>query len=128
MFAQRGLRLLPGRFPLMILGGVAFAVVVVILFADLAMTKSAAVANNQRARTKVEQLQTQNILLRHDLERAQNDQQIIPRGWDYFGKTPKGVQVVIAEPETPAVSPALEQAPASRTPFWVDLWQKIRRP
>ena len=128
MFARRWVRLLPGRSQLMILGGVAFAIVVVILFADLAMTKSAAVANNQRARTKVEQLQTQNVRLRHDLERAQNDQQIIPRGWDYFGKTPKGVQVVIAEPEAPAASPVVEQGGASETPFWVDLWRKIRQP
>jgi hypothetical protein len=128
MFAQRWLRLLPGRSQLMLLAGIAFAVVVVIIFSDLAMTKNAAMANNQRMRAKVEQLEAQRVRLQRDLDRAQNDQQVIPRGWEYFGEMPKGVNVIVAEPEAPVISPAVVQASAAETPFWAGLWRKLHQP
>jgi hypothetical protein len=111
----------------MLLVGVAFVVVVVIVFTDLAMSKSAAIASYQRAKAKVEQLDAQNARLHRDLERAQNDQQVMIEGWNYFGRTPKGVRVVIGEPEAPAPSPAVEQAPAQTGPFWVEWWRRLRQ-
>jgi len=102
--------------------------VVFIVFADLAMSKSAAVLNYQRAKAKVEQLEAQKARLQRDLERAQNDQQVIPKGYEYFGQIPQGVEAVVAEPEAPAVDAAVEQAPSQSVPFWTELWRKLRQP
>ena len=128
MAVRRWMRLLFGRSQLMLLAGVAFVVVVVIVFADLAMSKSAAIAGYQQAKAKVEQLDAQNARLHRDLERAQNDQQVMIEGWNYFGRTPKGVRVVIGEAEASAPVAAVEQAPAQTAPFWVEWWQRLGLP
>lgn len=128
MSARRWLRLLFGRSQLMLLAGVAFAVVAVIVFADLAMNKSAASAGYQRAKARVEQLDAQNARLQRDLERAQQDQQVMIQGWNYFGRAPKGVKIVIGEPVAPAPAAADGPAPAQTTPFWVEWRQRLGLP
>jgi anti-sigma-K factor RskA len=128
MSVRRWMRLLFGRSQLMLLAGVAFLVVVVIVFADLTMSKSAAVASYQRAKAKVEQLDTQNARLHRDLERAQKDQQVMIEGWNYFGRTPKGVRIVVGEPEATAPAAAVEESPAQPAPFWVEWRQRLGLP
>jgi anti-sigma-K factor RskA len=128
MSVRRWMRLLFGRSQLMLLAGVAFLVVVVIVFADLTMSKSAAVASYQRAKAKVEQLDTQNARLHRDLERAQKDQQVMIEGWNYFGRTPKGVRIVVGEPEAPAPAAAVEESPTQPAPFWVEWRQRLGLP
>jgi hypothetical protein len=128
MSAQRWIRLLFGRSQLMLLAGVAFIVVVVIVSADLAMSKSTAIAGHQRAKAKVEQLDAQNARLHRDLERAQKDQQVIIEGWNYFGRTPKGVRIVVGEPEAPAPAAAVEESPTQPAPFWVEWRQRLGLP
>ena len=128
MFTQRWLRLLPGRSQLMLLGGVAFAVFMIISFADLAVSKSAMMASHQQAQALVARLRAQRGALQRELDRAQSDQQVMSKAFAYFGQGRSGVNVVVGQSDAvPAAAPA-DAADTQGTPHWGDWLQRLRQP
>jgi hypothetical protein len=123
MVAQRMLRLLPGRPGLMLILGIVVTVVFGVGFVDQAFTRQQLLAQHEQAQNKVERLKEQNRVLQQDLDRAQKGQLVPQKAWEYFGKTPKGTNVIVAEPEPAAAAPAT--SPAQQKPAWqaaVERW------
>ena len=127
MAAPRWLRILPGRPSLMLLLGVALLVFVAIIFADLAIERSTAQADYDRAAARLEQAEAQNYRLRYALGQAQGEQQLLYWAYRLFGLAPPGTNVIEGEP-APAATPPVEEAAIGSQPFWVDWWQKVRQP
>ena len=127
MTAPRWLRVLPGRPSLMLLLGVALLVFVAIIFADLAIERSTAQADYDRAVARLEQAKAQNNRLRYELEQAEGEQQLLYWAYHFFGLAPAGTKVIEGQPAPVATLPVVEAA-ASGQPFWVNWWQKLRQP
>ena len=125
MGSQRMSRYLPGRPGLMLVMGVVVAVVFTVGFVDQALTERAMLAQFAQAQSKVDQLEEQNRLLQQDLDRAQQGQLVPQKAWEYFGKTPKGAGVVIAEPQ-PVVEPAPPVTVATPISVWRSFWQALK--
>jgi hypothetical protein len=120
MFSQRLARFLPGRPGFVLILGIAALVVFAVGFGELALTRRGMVARYDAVQAKVERLEDQNRLLQEDLNRAQKDQHVPQRAWEYFGLAPKGTGVIVAEPQPLAeVQPATAVARTEvRDPFW----------
>ncbi len=128
MAIQRWLRFLPGRSYLLLLACVAAVVVFAFAFVDLAVTRQALQGRYERAVTKVERLEQQNIRLQQGLNRDQQGQNLPDRAWQYFGKVPPGASVIVVEPEAaPQAAPETTQKAESQ-PFWADLWERLTQP
>ena len=125
MAAPRWLRILPGRPSLMLLLGVALLVFVAIIFADLAIERSTAQADYDRALARLEQAKTQNNRLRYEIEQAEGEQQLLYWAYRLFGLAPPGTKVIEGEP---VAIPPVEVAATGSQPFWVNWWQKVRQP
>ena len=69
---------------------VAAVVVFAFAFVDLAVTRQALQGRYERAVTKVERLEQQNIRLQQGLNRDQEGQNLPDRAWQYFGKVRRG--------------------------------------
>jgi hypothetical protein len=127
MTAPRWLRLLPGRPSLMLLLGVAFLVFVAITFANLAIERSTAQADHDRAEARLEQVTAQNARLEYELGQTEGEQQLLYWAYRLFGLAPKGTKIIEGQPAPVAPPPVAEPAISSQ-PFWVDWWQKLRQP
>ena len=127
MTAPRWLRLLPGRPSLMLLLGVALLVFVAIIFANLAIERSTAQADYDRALTKLEQAKTQNARLQYELGQAEGEQQLLYWAYRLFGLAPPGTKVIEGQPAPIGASP-VEEVVTENRPFWVNWWQKLRQP
>jgi hypothetical protein len=128
MTASHRLRLLSGRSSLAFLLGVAFLIFVAIIFANLAMERSAAQAEHDLAQAKVDQLLAQKYRLQIDLEQAQNGQQLPFKAYRLFGLVPPGWKVIEALEPPPAEPAPVNLTPALEEPFWAIWWQKLRQP
>jgi hypothetical protein len=129
MTASRRLRLLSGRSSLALLLGVAILIFVAIIFANLAMERSAAQADHDLAQARVDQLLAQSYRLQVDLEQAQNGQQLLFKAYRLFGLVPPGTKVIEGlEPPPPAETAPVNLASAPKKPFWIVWWQKLRQP
>ncbi len=128
MDTQRWLRFLPGRSHLLLLAGAAAVVVFAFGFVDLTVTRQALQNRYDRAATRVERLEQQNVQLQLGLNRAQEGQNLPDRAWQYFGKVPRGASVIVVEPETASeIAPAAAQQTEPK-PFWTDLWERLTQP
>lgn len=127
MTAPRRLRLLPGRPSLMLLLGVALLVFVAIIFANLAIERSTAQAEYDRALTKLEQAKTQNARLQYELGQAEGEQQLLYWAYRLFGLAPPGTKVIEGQPAPIEALPVGKVVTENR-PFWVNWWQKLRQP
>ena len=116
MTAQRMARLLPGRPGLMLILGVVVTVVFGGGVVDQALTRRAMLAQYDQAQAKVERLKEQNRVLQQDLDRAQKGQLVPQKAWEYFGKTPKGTNVIVVEPEPAVAGAAAAAAPVQTKP------------
>jgi hypothetical protein len=125
MFARRLSRLIPGRPGLVLILGIAALVVFTMGFADLALTRRAMTARHDAVNQKVERLEEQNRLLQEDLNRAQKDQHVPQRAWEYFGLAPKGTGVIVGEPKPAEAQPAVTEA---REPFWRAWLRRLPKP
>jgi hypothetical protein len=97
MVWQRGSRFLPGRPGVMLSLGIAAVVVFGVGFADQALTRRAMLAQYAQVQAKIAQLEEQNRLLQQGLDRAQQGELVPQKAWEYFGKTPKGTGVIVAQ-------------------------------
>ncbi len=128
MATQRWLRFLSGKSYLLFLVGVAAVVVFAFAFFDLTMTRQALQGRYERAATRVERLEQQNVRLQNNLNRDQQGQSLPDRAWQYFGKVPPGAGVIVVEPATaPQAAPPAAQK-AETQPFWADLWKRLTQP
>jgi hypothetical protein len=127
MTAPRWLRLLPGRPSLMLLVGVAFLVFVAITFANLAIERSTAQADYDRAKTRLEQTRTQNTRLEYELSQMEGEQQLLYWAYRLFGVAPAGIKVIEGQPVPPVASPVVAVETSSQ-PFWITWWQRLRQP
>jgi hypothetical protein len=127
MAAPRWLRLLSGRPSLMLLLGVAFLVFVAIIFANLAIERSTAQADYDRALTKLEQAKAQNVRLQYELGQTEGEQQLLYWAYRLFGLAPAGTKVIEGQPMPVEVPPAAGVVTDDQ-PFWVNWWQKLRQP
>ncbi|OQA43180.1 MAG: Cell division protein FtsL [Chloroflexi bacterium ADurb.Bin325] len=114
--APRMTRLLPGRPGLMLILGVVVAIIFGVGFVNQALMRRDMLAQYAQAQNKVERLEEQNRVLQQDLDRAQQGQLVPQRAWEYFGKTPKGVNVIVVKPE--AAEPAPAAPVAAQKPAW----------
>ena len=127
MTAPRWLRLLPGRPSLMLLLGVAFLVFVAITFANLAIERSTAQADHDRAQARLEQVTAQNARLKYELGQTEGEQQLLYWAYRLFGLAPAGTKVIEGQP-APVENPPVVEAETNSQPFWVNWWQKLRQP
>ena len=127
MTAPRWLRLLPGRPSLMFLLGVALLVFVAIIFANLAIERSTAQADYDRAMTKLDQAKTQNVRLQYELGQTEGEQQLLYWAYRLFGLAPVGTKIIEGQP-VPAEIPPVTDVATAKLPFWVVWWQKLRQP
>jgi hypothetical protein len=111
----------------MLLLGVAFLVFVAIIFANLAIERSTAQADYDRALTKLEQAKAQNARLQYELGQTEGGQQLLYWAYRLFGLAPPGTKVIEGQPMPAEVPPAAEVVTADQ-PFWVNWWQKLRQP
>jgi len=127
MIASRWLRLLPGRPSLMLLLGVAFLVFVAITFANLAIERSTAQADHDRAEARLAQVTAQNARLQYELGQTEGEQQLLYWAYRFFGLAPVGTNVIEGQP-APVATPPVEEAAVGTQPFWVNWWQTLRQP
>ena len=127
MAAPRWLRLLPGRPSLMLLLGVALLVFVAIIFADLAIERSTAQADYDRAPAKLEQAKAQNDRLQYELGQTEGEQQLLYWAYRLFGLAPPGTKVIEGR-ASPGRGAAGRRSCDRSQPFWVHWWQKVRQP
>jgi hypothetical protein len=108
---------------------VAVLIFVAIIFANLAMERSAAQADHDLAQARVNQLLAQKYRLQSDLVGAQNGQLLLFKAYRLFGLAPPGTKVFegLESPPPVEVAPAA-LTPAPEKPFWVVWWQKLRQP
>ena len=106
MTLPRRLRFATDRSQLIIITGALVMVVALFGFTQLAVEKSSVLVANERAQNKVAQLEAQQRLLRSSLVQARRGQHIAPKAYQYFGKAPDGLTVII--PEEPAIIPLPE--------------------
>ena len=106
MTLPRRLRFATDRSQLIIITGALVMVVAFFGFTQLAVQKSAALVANERAQNKVAQLEAQQRLLYSSLVQARRGQHIAPKAYQYFGKAPPGLTVIV--PEEPAIIPPPE--------------------
>jgi hypothetical protein len=109
----RRLRFAADRSQLIIITGALVMVVAFFGFTQLAVEKSAALVANERAQNKVDQLEEQQQLLRAALTQAQRGQHVAPKAYQYFGKAPPGLTVIVPEEPVIIASPAAEEAPTA---------------
>jgi hypothetical protein len=127
MTAPRWLRLVSGRPSLMLLLGVAFLVFVAITFANLAIERSTAQADHDRAEARLEQVTAQHARLQYELGQTEGEQQLLYWAYRFFGLAPAGTKVIEGQP-APVASPPVEEVATGSQPFWVNWWQKVRQP
>jgi hypothetical protein len=111
MVWQRVSRFLPGRPGVMLILGIAAVVVFGVGFADQALTRRAMLAQYAQVQAKIAQLEEQNRLLQQGLDRAQQGELVPQKAWEYFGKTPKGTGVIVAQAPAQAEAEASADAP-----------------
>jgi len=127
MIASRWLRLLPGRPSLMLLLGVAFLVFVAITFANLAIERSTAQADHDRAEARFAQVTAQHARLQYELGQTEGEQQLLYWAYRFFGLAPAGTKVIEGQP-APVAPPPIEEVATGSQPFWVNWWQTLRQP
>ena len=107
--------------------GVAFLVFVAIIFANLAIERSTAQADYDRALTKLEQAKAQNVRLQYELGQTEGEQPLLYWAYRLFGLAPPGTKVIEGQP-APVETPPDTAVVAEDQPFWVNWWQKLRQP
>ena len=126
MTAPRWLRLLSGR-PSLFLLGVALLVFVAIIFANLAIERSTAQADFDRALTKLGQAKTQSARLQYELGQTEGEQRLLYWAYRLFGLAPPGTKIIEGQP-APVEAPPVVRVMTDDQPFWVNWWQKLRQP
>jgi hypothetical protein len=111
----------------MLLLGVAFLVFVAIIFANLAIERSTAQADYDRALTKLEQAKAQNARLQYELGQTEGGQQLLYWAYRLFGLAPPGTKVIEGQP-APVEAPSVAEVVTDDQPQWVKWWQKLRQP
>ena len=127
MTAPRWLRLFFGGPSLMLLLGMAFLVFITITFANLAIERSTAQADHNRANARVEQLEAQRSLLQHELDQSQGGQRLEFWAYRLFGWVSPGTKVIEGQEPPPAEMAPVEQPLARPAPFWTGWWQTLRQ-
>ena len=132
MAQQRWQRFLPERSQLLLLLVVLAVILALVGFINLAIIKSAALAENQAARVRLERAQDQNQRLSQALIEGQQGQNVPSKGWDYFRLTLPGVTVVVPASEAPlldagATALAAQQG-AAGPPFWAEWLKRLVKP
>ena len=127
MTAPRWLRLLSGRPSLVLLLGVAFLVFVAIIFANLAIERSTAQADYDRALIKLDQAKAQNVRLQYELGQTEGEQQLLYWAYRLFGLAPPGTKVIEGQP-APVKAPPVAEVVTDHQPFWVNWWHRLRQP
>ncbi len=113
MTLPRWLRFATDRSQLIIITGALVMVVAFFGFTQLAVEKSAALVANERGQNKVQQLEAQQRLLRTSLLQARRGQHIAPKAYQYFGKTPIGLTVIVPEAPIVIAPPAPVKSPTA---------------
>lgn len=113
--ALKSLRKVIGPSRVMTLAALAAVVFFTAGFVELAMTRRTMEGHYQQALERKQRLETQNLLLQVQLERAQRGELAPAQAWDMFGRLPKGVNGVQLEP-APVVDSAA--APEPKGPIW----------
>jgi len=111
----------------MLLLGVALLVFVAIIFANLAIERSTAQADYDRALTKLEQAETQNARLQYELGQTEGEQQLLYWAYRLFGLAPPGTKIIEGQP-VPLEAPPADEVTMDDQPFWVVWWQELRQP
>jgi high-affinity K+ transport system ATPase subunit B len=111
----------------MLLLGVAFLVCVAIIFANLAMERSVAQADYDRAFATLEQAKAQNARLQYELGQTAGEQQLLYWAYRLFGLAPQGTKVIEGQPAVVEAALVSEVRPAEQ-PFWLAWWEKLRQP
>lgn len=125
MSADRGWRRLPSREHWLLLVGIAALVFFAFGFVELTVTRQNLMARYERAAGRVERMREQNALLQPELTRGQQDEHLPGRAWQYFGQTPPGAGVIIAEPPTMAAPQPAATTSATREPVWIVVWKRL---
>lgn len=116
---------LPSREHWLLLIGVAALVFFAFSFVELTVTRQKLIARHERATGRVGRVYEQNVRLQSELTREQHGDNLPRRGWEYFGQTPPGAGVIIAEPELTAPSQTTETASGTEEPVWIVLWKRL---
>jgi hypothetical protein len=114
---------LPDRSGVMLLAIVLTAALALLGFGNLVISKGEALAEQHRARQQLEMLEAQNRRLVSALQQAENGQNIIPRSWQYYHRTPPGLIVVEGEP----VETGASGQSSDGLPIWVELLDQARQ-
>ena len=91
-------------------------------FLNLAIATAGARAERDKELARVERLQEQNIVMQHELNRAQRGEHLGWLAWDYFGRVPKGVGVI--ESMGP-VAPPVQPKPVPPESWWGGFLRRI---
>ena len=123
MFYRRLPGFLPDRSGVMLLAIALTAALALLGFGNLVISKGEALAEKERARQQLAMLQEQNRRLVSALEQAEYGQNIVPRAWQFYHRTPPGLIVVEGEPAEVEAS----SQPVNKLPIWVQLLEQVRR-
>jgi len=115
--------LLPDRSGVMLLAIALTAALALLGFGNLVISKGEALAKQERARQQLEMLQGQNRRLVSALEQAEYGQNVVPRAWQYYHRTPPGLIVVEGE----SMEGEASSQPSTNLPIWVHLLEQIKR-
>jgi len=125
MPAKLGRWRLPGREHWLILIGVAAFVFFAFGFVELTFTRQNLLARRDQVLSKVARIGEQNTRVQSDLTREQEGEHLPDRAFAYFGQTPRGAGVIIAEPERVEPTQMAPTAFTARDPIWVALWKRL---
>ncbi len=125
MSAEHWWRRLPSREHWLLLIGVAALVFFAFSFMELTVTRQKLIARHEQAASRVERLQAQNARLQTELTREQQGDNLPGRAWQYFGQTPPGAGVIIAEPELTTPAQPSGTTSGTQEPIWVVLWKRL---
>jgi hypothetical protein len=123
MAAVRSLRSLIARSRLLLVVALVAAVFAGMGFLDLAFTGQAYRGQLDAEQQRIDRLKEQNAVLQQELDRAQQNQHIPWRSWDYFGLVPKDVGVI----EAPASAPEQLGPPVEDKPSLVERLYRLLR-
>jgi hypothetical protein len=112
----------------MVLVVVVIVLVAGMSFANLGITKNAALATNRAAHAQHDEALEQRSLLGQALDAAQRGENIVPKAFDYFVLTPPGETTVLVRPALAEESGSESKALRSAPPYWIDWWQRLAQP
>ena len=122
-----GAHFLPERSQLWLLLAAVAGIIAVVSFANLAVARSAAQAELDIAKTRLQVEEERHSELNDALERAQRGEHVVPKAIDYFDVAPEGVTVYVPEPD-PVQPVATPERPRTQPPYWVEWWKLLVQP